>query len=374
MRKKILKSAFIFTMIAVLVLFFMPSMVFAVEEPENLTLTVDTAPAGQETKFNVSAENAEGLHASILIFDEWAEGEEGGPVGDPIIIGIGQVDSDSWSETASHVFGEAGDYYATFVLDTTAEPDGDMWSTDFEVFTIMPATLDIDTAPAGQETKFHIYTAGTEGSWLHLAIWEEEDWLAEDWEATVAEFSIDPIPSSPYEETFGLVLSKGNYVARFFGLGSPTDLPFDEVHMFTIVAPPPPPVPAPVYPIDQKPLESYDTTTTGGCTFFYNRILGRAPDPEGMANWVAAVDAGIVSCSDMAYLFIFSNECQAQISGYSNEEFVTFLYQSLFNREPDQEGFAAWISALEGTMSREEVVRRFTDSPEFKAICSHFGL
>jgi hypothetical protein len=108
-----------------------------------------------------------------------------------------------------------------------------------------------------------------------------------------------------------------------------------------------------------------DTETNSGfVTLLYNNILGRDPDPAGLANQIAALEAG-KSRMDLVYNFIFSEECQNKISGYSNEEFIEFLYQAIFDRDADSGGLANWLAEMNAGMTRADVVNAFIHSEEF---------
>jgi hypothetical protein len=117
--------------------------------------------------------------------------------------------------------------------------------------------------------------------------------------------------------------------------------------------------------LNKKPLSDYDKTNSGFVTLLYNRILDRDPDATGLVNQVAALDAGL-SRMDLVYNFIFSEECQNTISGYSNEQFIKFLYQAIFNREPESAGLNDWLSHMSAGMTKADVVNAFTHSLEFE--------
>ncbi|MBE3092559.1 MAG: DUF4214 domain-containing protein [Chloroflexi bacterium] len=63
-----------------------------------------------------------------------------------------------------------------------------------------------------------------------------------------------------------------------------------------------------------------------------------------------------------------SKEFQNKISGYTNEEFITFLYRTLLNREPDIGGYNNWLVQMSNGMSRKKVIENFTKSEEFSNI------
>ena len=82
---------------------------------------------------------------------------------------------------------------------------------------------------------------------------------------------------------------------------------------------------------------------------FYIAFYNRAPDPEGLAFWQSACDAGL-SLNAIADLFVPQAETLAVYPFLANptEEGVrTFLqavYQNLFNRELDDAGETFWTT------------------------------
>lgn len=107
-------------------------------------------------------------------------------------------------------------------------------------------------------------------------------------------------------------------------------------------------------------------------TRFYNSCLDRSPDPAGLENWVGHLQSGELSGADVAERFIFSEEFLAK--NLSNEEFLNIMYRSFFGRNPDAEGYAGWLSQLNGGMSRKSVLSRFVNSTEFGNICAEYGI
>jgi hypothetical protein len=127
-------------------------------------------------------------------------------------------------------------------------------------------------------------------------------------------------------------------------------------------------------PIDKLPVGRYEATNFGFTTLFYNRLLQRPPEQDGLDVWIERLESGEITGADLVKSFIFGEECQARISEYTNEEFITFLYWALFNRAPEEYGFNAWLERMAATMTREEVVDRFTQSEEFINMCKLFGI
>ena len=78
------------------------------------------------------------------------------------------------------------------------------------------------------------------------------------------------------------------------------------------------------------------------------------------------------SGSGAARGFFFSSEISGQ--NLSNEEYLTRLYRTFMNREPDEAGFNAWLSQLNDGVSREEIFSGFVGSQEFTGICDSYGI
>ncbi|MBF0102918.1 MAG: DUF4214 domain-containing protein [Desulfobacterales bacterium] len=126
----------------------------------------------------------------------------------------------------------------------------------------------------------------------------------------------------------------------------------------------------------------------------YKDFFGRNGDSEGINFWAAGLDSGFISPSDMVKNFYDSPEFQSSklpvvtlyltsntqipdsgivsntglsfISSSTNEEFAKLLYQKVLGREPDEGGLNYWIAALDGGMSRQEVLNCFSGSTEYK--------
>lgn len=59
----------------------------------------------------------------------------------------------------------------------------------------------------------------------------------------------------------------------------------------------------------------------------------------------------------------------------SNEDFLKVLYQTYFDREPDESGYSKWLSELNNGVTREYVVNTgFSCSQEFMNLVASFGL
>ena len=105
---------------------------------------------------------------------------------------------------------------------------------------------------------------------------------------------------------------------------------------------------------------------------FYVQCLNRQPDQAGLEEWVGRLLNGSKTGADVAQGFVFSEEFAS--SNHGNEAFLTILYRSFFNREPDAEGYNTWLGRMTGGMSREKVLDGFLKSQEFAQLCAAYGI
>ena len=110
------------------------------------------------------------------------------------------------------------------------------------------------------------------------------------------------------------------------------------------------------------------TSPAAQVTRLYDTVFDRRPDDAGLTFWTNALRAG-AGLDDLAELFVQSPEFRDRYGGTSNVEFVTLLYRNTLNREPDATGQAFWTDALaSGQVDRDGAVLAFSESPEHVAI------
>jgi hypothetical protein len=100
-------------------------------------------------------------------------------------------------------------------------------------------------------------------------------------------------------------------------------------------------------------------------TRLYRQVLGREPDPGGLAGWIQRInqDGSVVPA---VLAFFHSSEFLARNT--TDEQFVAILYRTFLNRGPDPVGFNALLTELQaGRLSRDDCLDIFIDSPEFAA-------
>ena len=142
--------------------------------------------------------------------------------------------------------------------------------------------------------------------------------------------------------------------------------------------------PTPVYtPEEEDPTSTpaiapadNGSSTEGGVAGFVERLytiaLGRASDPVGKQDWIDAITMRGETGAGCARGFLYSPEFLNK--GVTNDEFVSTLYRTFFDREPDQAGFNAWVEALNNGASKEEVIEGFINSTEWANLCIFYGI
>ena len=104
----------------------------------------------------------------------------------------------------------------------------------------------------------------------------------------------------------------------------------------------------------------------------YQVILGRNPDPDGFANWCAALSAGKATASEIIDGFVNSTEFQNK--KLSNEESVEVLYQAMLGRGSDPAGLADWKKKLDDGNPFALIINGFCGSTEFTNLCNEYGI
>ena len=104
----------------------------------------------------------------------------------------------------------------------------------------------------------------------------------------------------------------------------------------------------------------------------YNKVLGRDAEQKGMENWLQLLHRYKTNATSLAQSFFFSQEFINKET--SNDEYTTFLYQSILGREPDIEGLNHWTEKLDSGTSRLKILQSFTHSKEFKALAREYDI
>lgn len=120
--------------------------------------------------------------------------------------------------------------------------------------------------------------------------------------------------------------------------------------------------------------------TTELIASYYRSILGREPDAAGLAFWESqATQSVTLGASEnetfrlLAMQFFESAEFRAL--GTSNAEFVTRLYRTVLEREPDAAGLGYWAGQVQSGLPREAVTVNFVFAAEFDLqMVTRFGV
>ena len=107
---------------------------------------------------------------------------------------------------------------------------------------------------------------------------------------------------------------------------------------------------------------------------FMLKIFKNFKKRKNLRYWPEKYNINPINGADIFYKYIFSKENQKLISGYSNKEFVEFLYKVIFNEIPKDEKIIFWLEKIDAGMTREEAVRHFALINEFEILCQYFGI
>lgn len=106
---------------------------------------------------------------------------------------------------------------------------------------------------------------------------------------------------------------------------------------------------------------------------FYQGAYARKPDKAGLDFWVDVfVAAGATKAdlvSDLAPYFLTSTEYVTMYGSLNNTQFITALFQNLYDRAPDTGGLNFWVGKLDNNeLTRAQVFVEFCEAQEFRDI------
>jgi glucose/arabinose dehydrogenase len=105
---------------------------------------------------------------------------------------------------------------------------------------------------------------------------------------------------------------------------------------------------------------------------FYYILLERNPDQAGLDGWTDNLLNQNQTGADVAQGFVYSREFSAKNT--TNSEYLLMLYQAFFDRNPDQDGWDAWMDELDAGKDRGDVLNGFIYSQEFYEMTQSFGI
>ena len=103
----------------------------------------------------------------------------------------------------------------------------------------------------------------------------------------------------------------------------------------------------------------------------YSKVLGRQPDAAGMDTWSNALYTGKMTGGQVVQNFFNSTEFNNK--NVTDEQYVDFLYETLFDRKADA-GKKTWTDVLSSGVTRTGVLKGFVDSEEFATLCANYGI
>lgn len=104
----------------------------------------------------------------------------------------------------------------------------------------------------------------------------------------------------------------------------------------------------------------------------YNETLGRNPDTGGLNFYCDRILNREISPEDAAKAFILSPEFKNK--EFSDETYIKVLYSTFLGRTFDKQGLQYYLNRLKNGVSREDILKGFSGSPEFAEIMRGFGL
>jgi hypothetical protein len=98
----------------------------------------------------------------------------------------------------------------------------------------------------------------------------------------------------------------------------------------------------------------------------YLAYFDRAPDEATLGHWVARHKAGM-RLTAIAEAFATAPDFHALYGSLTDEQFVTRVYRSMLGRAPDPVGLAHWRGLLSGgALTRGQVIWQIMESPEYR--------
>ena len=104
----------------------------------------------------------------------------------------------------------------------------------------------------------------------------------------------------------------------------------------------------------------------------YNCALNREAEEAGLQDWCNRLMSQQIDGAGISQGFIGSPEFQNR--NLSDLEYLVVLYETFFNRWPDEEGLDYWVNFLWFGGSRQEVLSGFVNSQEFSNLCDSYGI
>jgi Domain of unknown function (DUF4214) len=96
----------------------------------------------------------------------------------------------------------------------------------------------------------------------------------------------------------------------------------------------------------------------------YNNVLRRSSEQVGFNFWLGQLNSGQMTRAQVGLGFLHSDEFQG-LTASQNRVNVSLLYFNLLRRDPDAEGFSAWVEGLNSGVPLGSVIDGFLSSLEY---------
>ncbi|MDL2324566.1 DUF4214 domain-containing protein [Ruminococcaceae bacterium OttesenSCG-928-A16] len=120
-----------------------------------------------------------------------------------------------------------------------------------------------------------------------------------------------------------------------------------------------------------KPTAS-STGVRGFVERLYTLVMDRPGEVAGVNSWVNEITSGRQTAAQVIHFFF--NGPEFATKNTTNNQYLTILYRTMMNREPDAAGLANWLEHLNNQVSRNFVLHEFVILPEFTGICAQYGV
>ncbi len=116
--------------------------------------------------------------------------------------------------------------------------------------------------------------------------------------------------------------------------------------------------------VNRTQTQAATSVTQARISRLYMAFFLRDPDPAGLAYWSGQANNG-TSLEAIASSFAQSSEFKNRYRSLTNQQFVTLVYNNVLGRSPDPAGLAHWVGVLNGGVDRGTVMVGFSESVEF---------
>ncbi|MBX3021789.1 MAG: DUF4214 domain-containing protein [Bdellovibrionales bacterium] len=129
----------------------------------------------------------------------------------------------------------------------------------------------------------------------------------------------------------------------------------------------------------ENPPPTKDVQITAFLTHLYLSALNRQPDQGGLAFWIEQYNAGRETCISLTRAVMTSPENVLRVQAINGGRaaqttYVTRLYETSFWRAPDTGGLNFWVDELSRGFSVSDLDQTFLGSEEFKSVCASKGI